>query len=83
MFPTASKPEADRLLGESGLKAIAAAVRVPVLAIGGVIIDRVAGIAATGASGIAGIGLFLPSASSLAADVAAMRARFDTVRAAS
>jgi thiamine-phosphate pyrophosphorylase len=83
MFPTISKPTADRLLGESGLRQIAAAVRVPILAIGGVTIERVPAIAATGASGVAGIGLFLPSAVSMQQVVAAVRAQFDRVGTAS
>jgi thiamine-phosphate pyrophosphorylase len=58
VFATASKPDADRLLGADGLRAIVAAVRVPVLAIGGVTVDRVETIAECGAAGVAGIGLF-------------------------
>jgi thiamine-phosphate pyrophosphorylase len=58
VFATASKPDAGRLLGAEGLRAIAAAVSVPVLAIGGVTADRVETIAASGAAGIAAIGLF-------------------------
>ena len=54
VFPTVSKPAADRLLGESGLSRMAAAVRVPILAIGGVTLERVPAIAASGAAGIAG-----------------------------
>jgi thiamine-phosphate diphosphorylase len=83
VFPTISKPAADRLLGESGLRQIAAAVRVPILAIGGVTIERVPAIAATGASGVAGIGLFLPSAISMQKVAAAVRAQFDRVGTAS
>jgi thiamine-phosphate pyrophosphorylase len=83
VFPTASKPGADCLLGEGGLSQLTKAIGVPVLAIGGVTVERVARIALTGASGVAGIGLFLPSASSMTDVVAAVRARFDSVRAAS
>jgi thiamine-phosphate diphosphorylase len=81
VFPTPSKPAC--LLGESGLRQLTKAVGVPVLAIGGVTIERVARIAATGASGVAAIGLFLTAASSMTGVVAAVRAQFDTVRAAS
>jgi thiamine-phosphate pyrophosphorylase len=79
VFPTVSKPSADRLLGESGLRQMAAAVRVPILAIGGVTVERVPAIAAGGAAGVAGIGLFLPSAISLREVAAAVRAQFDRV----
>jgi len=77
VFPTVSKPAADRLLGESGLRRMAAAVQVPILAIGGVTLERMPAIAASGASGIAAIGLFLPSSTSLGKVAAAVRARFD------
>ena len=82
VYATPSKPGRVALLGESGLRQIAAAVRVPVLAIGGMTIERAAAIAATGASGIAGIRLFLPSASSMSRTVASVRAQFDRVRPA-
>ena len=90
VFATDSKPRTDRLLGEAGLAAIVHAVSVPVLAIGGVTIERGPAIAATGAAGIAAIGLFLGAAAGrscrctpLGPLVEAARARFDTVRAAS
>lgn len=57
VFATASKPDAG-LIGADGLRAIVAAVRVPVLAIGGVTADRVETIAESGAAGLAAIGLF-------------------------
>jgi thiamine-phosphate pyrophosphorylase len=77
VFPTASKPTASCLLGEGGLRRLTRAVSVPVLAIGGVTVERVAQIALAGASGVAGIGLFLPSTSPMTDVVAAVRARFD------
>jgi thiamine-phosphate pyrophosphorylase len=83
VFPSASKPMADRLLGESGLRQMINAVSVPVLAIGGVTVGRAARIAATGASGVAAIGLFLTAVSSMTRVVAAVRAQFDTVPPAS
>jgi thiamine-phosphate pyrophosphorylase len=83
VFPTASKPGAGSLLGEGGLRQLTNAVSVPVLAIGGVTVERVARIALTGASGVAGIGLFLPSASPMTDVVAAVRAQFDSARGAS
>jgi thiamine-phosphate diphosphorylase len=82
VFPTPSKPGALDLLGESRLAEMAKAVRVPVLAIGGVTVERVSRIAATGASGVAGISLFLPGTSTMTEVVTAVRAQFDRVRAA-
>ena len=60
VFPSRSKDAETPLIGLEGLRAIAGAARVPVLAIGGVTIDRFDAIAAAGAAGVAGIGLFLP-----------------------
>ena len=58
VFRSASKPEGAALLGLDGLTAISAAARIPVLAIGGVVADKVEDVAAAGSSGIAAIGLF-------------------------
>jgi thiamine-phosphate pyrophosphorylase len=59
VFRSASKPPDRALLGEAGLRAIASAADVPVLAIGGVTVHRAAQVAAAGASGVAAIGLFM------------------------
>jgi thiamine-phosphate pyrophosphorylase len=59
VWPSRSKHHDHRLIGTAGLGAIAAAVRVPVLAIGGVSIERVRHVATAGAAGIAAIGLFI------------------------
>ena len=83
VFPTSSKPSAGPLLGLQGLREIATAVEVPVLAIGGITTDRMRAAAAAGAAGIAGIGLFLPGDIPLAHVVDAARAQFDSVKAAS
>ena len=77
VFPTVSKPADSRLLGESGLRRMAAAVDVPILAIGGVTLERMPAIAASGAAGVAAIGLFLPSSTSMGRVAAAVRARFE------
>ena len=61
VFASASKAADAPLLGIEGLRAIVEAVRVPVLAIGGIDRSRVAAIAAAGASGLAAIGLFMAS----------------------
>jgi thiamine-phosphate pyrophosphorylase len=58
VYPTASKPESLPLLGLDGLRDLVRAVEVPVLAIGGIAADNVGDIAASGAAGVAAIGLF-------------------------
>ena len=83
VFPTSSKPSVDRFLGERGLTAIVKAVRTPVLAIGGVTIGRLPQLAATGAAGIAAIGLFTAATPSLVDLVETIRARFDRLTTAS
>ncbi len=60
VFPSRSKAAGAALLGIEGLRAIVRASRAPVLAIGGVTADRFDDVAAAGAAGVAGIGLFLP-----------------------
>jgi thiamine-phosphate diphosphorylase len=59
VFPSTSKPAGTPAMGLEGLKAIVAATNVPVLAIGGVTADRMAGVEATGAAGVAAISLFI------------------------
>jgi thiamine-phosphate pyrophosphorylase len=96
VWPSESKPGGAAgapLLGLPGLAAIAAAVSVPVLAIGGVTLERVPAVASCGAAGVAAIGLFMGSpggegargcrAKALHGTVQAARAGFDTSRAAS
>ena len=87
VYPTASKSGNGRWLGAEGLAAVARAVRVPVLAIGGVTVARLPGVAATGAAGIAAIGLFLDGAAAapcrsvpLDAIVQVARAPFDSLK---
>ena len=57
VFPTSSKPGVAAA-GVSSLRAAVDAVPLPVLAIGGVTLERLGGIAAAGAAGFAAIGLF-------------------------
>ena len=83
MFPTSSKPSSVAWLGEGGLAAIVRAVRVPVLAIGGITVDRVAQVAEAGAAGVAAIGLFVPGEGRMGETVDAVRRQFDSVRAGS
>jgi thiamine-phosphate pyrophosphorylase len=55
-FLTASKPGYGPALGLDGLRAIAAATSLPVIAIGGVASDNVAALRAAGVAGIAVMG---------------------------
>jgi thiamine-phosphate pyrophosphorylase len=90
VWPTPSKPSAATI-GPEGLSRITAAVRVPVLAIGGVTLDRLAETARAGAAGAAAIGLFMSASAGrdgcharpLRGVVAAARAAFDTPGSAS
>ncbi len=59
VWRSASKSDGHRLLGVDGLTAVARAVASPVLAIGGVAVDRMRTVARSGAAGIAAIGLFM------------------------
>jgi thiamine-phosphate pyrophosphorylase len=93
LFPSGSKSAGQALLGLDGLRAIVAAVGVPVLAIGGITEGRVEQVAAAAAGGVAAIGLFMtpePSggdiprsscrAIPLVGVVERIRARFDGAR---
>ena len=77
VFATASKP-GRAAAGTSALAAVAAAVRVPVLAVGGVTPDNLDEVAAAGASGFAAIGMFAAaSETALVAGRGARRGRMD------
>ena len=85
VWPTESKAVDAPLLGLSGLTAIVRVSAVPVLAIGGVTTERADMVKATGAAGIAAIGLFMGPAHDdgcraidLHAAAEDARARFDT-----
>jgi thiamine-phosphate pyrophosphorylase len=81
-FATPSKPAATFFLGLEGLAAIARASRVPILAIGGITMDRLTDVAATGASGIAAIGLFQDATVGATGETAqSLRSRVETIRA--
>ena len=77
MFPTTSKPEGHPLAGPEALRAAVAACGVPILAIGGITLENVDRIAATGAAGVAAIGLFLDSQPD---DIASIRRSFAAAR---
>ena len=59
VFRTPSKSAATPILGLDGLAEIVQGVAVPVLAIGGIGREQLDEVAATGAAGVAGIGLFI------------------------
>lgn len=59
VFPTESKPAGSPTAGLHTLEAAVKATRVPVLAVGGITVENAPAVAATGAAGIAAIGLFL------------------------
>ncbi len=92
VFPTPSKDATVRTIGTEGLTSIVRAVSLPVLAIGGLTVDRAGEVARAGASGIAAIGLFVgtePAVSgpcravSLSALANALRHQFDSRQTAS
>lgn len=61
VFPSASKAAGHPVAGIEALAAVCRAVRLPVLAIGGVTVERAPAIAAAGAAGFAAISLFAGS----------------------
>ena len=79
IFPTSSKPEGHPLAGPEALRAAVAACRLPILGIGGITLENVDRVAATGAAGVAAIGLFLGS-QSMDADISSVRRRFAVTR---
>ena len=92
VWASPSKPERHPLIGVRGLAGIVRATKTPVVAIGGITVERAAEVAAAGAAGVAGVGLFMrpgPKQSGgcrtmpLVRCAAAVRARFDTFRSAS
>lgn len=83
IFPTTSKPEGHTLAGPEALRTAVTACRVPLLGIGGITLENVDRVAATGAAGVAAIGLFLGSPSapeSLQSSASGVRRRFAVAR---
>lgn len=74
VFRSASKPEGHPIAGTAGLAAVCRAVSLPVVAIGGITIDRARDVLRAGAAGAAAIGLF--------AETPDMRATVEGLRAA-
>ena len=77
VFPSTSKPPTDPIAGPAALREVCAVVGIPVLAIGGISIENVSQVAASGAAGIAAISLF-ERGDPIAATVSMLRRRFDT-----
>jgi thiamine-phosphate pyrophosphorylase len=79
LFPTLSKPHGHPTLGLETLRAIAADLTVPVLAIGGVNQTNIEAVARAGAAGVAAIGWFATTdAGQMQSAVLAARQPFDT-----
>lgn len=77
VFHSESKPEGHPTAGLDALECVCRAVRLPVMAIGGITEARAAEVARAGAAGIAAISLFADAAA-VGPAVAAVRRRFDT-----
>lgn len=77
VFPTPSKPGGHVLLGIEGLRRVCGAVRLPVLAVGGIEVEHASDVARAGAAGVAAIRLF-SDASTVAGTIVRLRRSFDT-----
>jgi thiamine-phosphate pyrophosphorylase len=78
VFRSTSKPADHGASGVEALERVCRSVRLPVLAIGGISLENARQVARAGASGVAGISLFLGAKDALPATVAALRRAFDT-----
>jgi thiamine-phosphate pyrophosphorylase len=80
VFASEGKPDGHPIAGIDALRAACKRASVPVLAIGGVDVPAAREIAATGAAGVAAIGLFMApeSAAEMRARVESVRRAFDT-----
>ena len=73
-WPTTTKTGLPDALGPAGVQAVATAVAVPVIAIGGVTAERVPALLAAGAAGVAVVGAVTSAADPAAATRALLRA---------
>jgi thiamine monophosphate synthase len=81
VLPSESKPHDSGVLGWAGLAELTrAAGQTPVLAIGGLAADKVGDVIRAGATGVAGIGCFLPESGEDVASGVQQRVR-DMIRA--
>jgi thiamine-phosphate pyrophosphorylase len=83
LFPTPSKKPSHRLTTMTGLAAACALSSLPVIAIGGITVQRAGDVARSGAAGIAAIGLFIPPEGTsvddhLQTSVSGLRRAFDS-----
>lgn len=62
VYATTTKADAGEVIGLEGLGRVAAAVRVPVVGIGGITVARAAEVARTGAAGVAVVGAVMSAA---------------------
>lgn len=67
VHPTATKADAGQVIGLSGLEAVVRAVPVPVIAIGGITVQRANDVARTGAAGAAVVGAVMAASDPAAA----------------
>jgi thiamine-phosphate pyrophosphorylase len=81
VFPTATKPDAGEPLGVDRLAAIARAVPIPVVAIGGITVENVGQVFAAGAAGAAVVSA-VAAAGDVAAAARALKRRIAETRAA-
>jgi thiamine-phosphate diphosphorylase len=86
IYQSASKPPGHVAAGLDALECVCRAVKIPVVAIGGITPERAAAVVATGASGIAAIGMFITAredggdaTETIVTRVADVRASFDAV----
>lgn len=73
VYPTTTKADAGDVIGLAGLERVARAVPVPVVAIGGITVERAAEIPATGAAGVAVVGAVMAAPDPTAAVQALLR----------
>lgn len=80
VFPSSGKPAGHPVAGVDALRATCARSRVPVLAIGGVDETNARAVAATGAAGVAAVGMFMADrpVAALRSAVRAIRRAFDS-----
>src|SRR6058998_2315740 len=79
IFPTATKPDAGEVLGLDRFGTIAAAVSIPVIAVGGITSENVAQVFAAGASGAAVVSAVV-AAEDIAAAARALKRRITEAR---